>query len=134
MAPKDRFTQEFEVGADALWEALVACLPSVTSQAGFYPDARRVEWTVDTTGFMWAQSMSASVEPTGDRTSVLTVTGVTRVRPSLLAPHARTKQFRTFVDAINRYLEHPPMLRLTLPTDDYYRYWTGQEWTTDPPR
>ena len=39
--------QEYAVSVEALWGALKAALPSVTSQATFYEDAHKVEWTTD---------------------------------------------------------------------------------------
>jgi hypothetical protein len=50
------------VGPDELCEALTASLAFVTVGASFYEAARRVEWTVDTSGVRWAQAVSASAE------------------------------------------------------------------------
>jgi hypothetical protein len=130
--PKDRFEREFLVGADELWEALTASLPIVTVGASFYEAARRVEWTMDTSGVRWAQAMSASAEasPNG---SVLRVTGKTRVRSSLFGPGARGKAFRTLSGAVSAYLASPPAKKSVVRSGDVYRWWNGSEWSYDPP-
>jgi hypothetical protein len=132
VAPKDRFTRDFQVGSDELWEALTASLPTVTAAAAFYEEDRRVEWTIDTSGLRWAQVMSASTEasPNG---SVLSMAGRTKVWPSLLGPAARAKAFRALSDAVSKYLAYPPADRAAPRTGDVYRWWTGSEWSYDPP-
>jgi len=134
MAPKGRFKQSFAVPRDDLWDALTACLPTVTTRAAFYEATHRVEWTIDTTGFMWAQTMSASADEGPDNTSVLAMTGRTRYWPSMLAPGARARTHRTLAAAINAYLANPPARKPAPRTGgDYFRTWNGQEWSVEPP-
>ena len=132
-ALKRRFEREFPVSPDELWEALTASLPSVAVGASFYEGARRVEWTIDTSGSRWAQEMSASVEasPNG---SMLRLTGKTKVRSSLLGPAARGKAFRTLSGAVSEYLASPPTKKPAALTGDVYRWWNGSEWSYDQPR
>jgi len=67
--------QEYAVSVEALWGALKAALPSVTSQATFYEEARKVEWTTDASAFDWPERMSARVEASRDGGAVVTVEG-----------------------------------------------------------
>jgi hypothetical protein len=129
----DHFRREFAAGVDELWVALVRALPVVTTHAAFYYHDRRVEWTIDTTGFMWRQSMTAAVEP-DEKGSALVVTGQTEVRASLLAPHARAHAFHTLADAVAHHLaEPPPEGEVDTDGRDEYRWWNGLRWTYDPP-
>jgi len=55
--------------------ALKVGLPSVTSQATFYEESHRVEWTMDLSAFDWPERMSARVEASRDGGAVVTVEG-----------------------------------------------------------
>jgi len=112
----------------------VGVLPGVTKQVAFYEDAHRVEWTIDTTGFTWAQSMSASAEAAAGGGSVLSIAGKTAAWPSLLASGKRKRAFRALSDSVAACLAQPPAQKLAPRTDgDRYRYWNGTEWSADPP-
>jgi hypothetical protein len=67
--------QEYAVSVEALWGALKAALPSVTSQATFYEESLRVEWTMDRSAFDWPERMSARVEASRDGGAAVTVEG-----------------------------------------------------------
>jgi hypothetical protein len=128
-----RFTQAFPVGEDALWRALRASLPRVTTQATFWEQARRVHWSTNATAFSWGQSFDSSVEAAGDGSSVLTLTGKSPVRPSFGDRGRREAIFQSLVDGVSETLSRPAAGGGEVPTEDRVRYWNGVEWTVEPP-
>ena len=131
---------EYPVSVEALWGALKAGLPRVTTTATFYEEARRVEWTMDMTGFDWAELMSARVEASRDGGAVVTVEGksaqgfAANTGPSLLGPGRRKRAAAALLaavsDTVSRFGEAAAKLSAD---DDGYRYWNGRGWTPDPP-
>lgn len=128
-----QLAQTFRVSPDALWRAMPASLPSVTQQATWYEQARRVEWSIDTTGWAYPQNLSAWVEPAADGTSVLKFTGATRYRASIGDQGRRRHAFETLVAALTEAVDHPLTTPVEQHTDDEFRWWNGHEWTFDPP-
>jgi hypothetical protein len=125
--------QKHAVSVAALWAALKAALPSVTSQATFYEEAHRVEWTMDQSGFDWPERMSARVEASGDGGAVVTVQGKSAYgtgAKSIAGPGRRRKAAAALLAAVSAAVSQstrPPT------DDDGYRYWNGREWTREPP-
>jgi len=113
--------------------ALIASLPRVTTQAAFYVEARRVEWTIDVSGFTWAQAMSAAVEAGPGAGSVLSLSGRSTAWRSLLGPSRRAKAYTALVEGVTAYLARPPAARIAMPTRDEFRWWNGSEWSYEPP-
>jgi len=130
--------QEFAVSVEALWGALKAALPSVTGQATFYEDSRKVEWTMDSSGFDWPERMTARVEASGDGGAVVTVegkgsSGASGVK-SIAGPGRRKKAAAALLAAVSAAVSQSAQTAARPPTDDDgYRYWTGREWTREPP-
>jgi hypothetical protein len=110
-----------------------ASLPSVTHQATWYESSHKVEWSVDTTGWAWAQVMTATVEPQPEGFSKLTLSGRSTYRASIGDKGRRQRLFDTLVTALDNALAHP----LTTPVEqhdrDEFRWWTGTAWTFEPP-
>jgi hypothetical protein len=127
-------SQEYNVSADVLWQGLVAALPTVITQAAFFDRDRRVEWTTDTTGWSYPQSMTASVEANTDRTSRLTLTGTTRYRAAIGDKQRRTRIFVALSTEIAAWLAHPLLASPETPrAGDEYRWWNGEEWRYTQP-
>jgi hypothetical protein len=86
--------------------ALKAALPSVTSQATFYEEPRRVEWTMDQSRFDWPELMSARVEAPRDGGAVVTVDGKSAYgagadAKSIAGPGRRRKSAATLLAAVS---------------------------------
>jgi hypothetical protein len=98
--------QEYAVSAEALWGALKAGLPSVTSQATFYEESHRAEWTMDVSAFDWPQRMSARVEASRDGGAAVTVEGRSAYGTgamSFAGPGRRRKAAAALLAADRRY-------------------------------
>lgn len=129
--------QEYAISVEALWGALKAALPSVTSQATFYEETPRVEWTTDSSAFDWPERMSARVAASPDGGAVVTVEGKstygTGVK-SIAGPGRRRKTAATLLAAVSAEVGRSGGAATRPPTDDDgYRYWTGRGWTREPP-
>jgi hypothetical protein len=129
--------QEYAVSAGALWGALKAGLPSVTSQATFYEEAHRVEWTMDLSAFDWPERMSARVEASRDGGAVVTVEGKSAYgtgAKSIVGPGRRRKAAAVLLAAVSAVVSQSGGAAARPPADDDgYRYWNGREWTLEPP-
>src|SRR5580658_6318279 len=96
--------QEYAVSAEALWGALKAGLPSVTSQATFDEESHRVEWTMDLSAFDWPERMSARVEAARDGGAVVTVEGKSAYgigAKSIVGPGRRRKAAAALLAAVS---------------------------------
>src|SRR5580693_8098611 len=129
--------QEYAVSAEALWGALKAGLPSVTDQATFYEESHRVEWIMDLSAFDWPQRMSARVEASRDGGAVVTVEGKSAYgtgAKSIAGPGRRRKAAAALLAAVSSVVSQSGGAAARPPTDDDgFRYWTGREWTPEPP-
>ena len=129
--------QEYTVSAGALWGALKAGLPSVTSQAAFDEESRRAEWTMDLSAFDWPQRMSARVEACRDGGAAVTVEGSSAYgagAKSILGPGRRRKAAAALLAAVSAVLSQSGGAAPGPPADDDgHRYWNGREWTPEPP-
>ncbi len=128
--------QEYAVSAEVLWGALKAGLPSVTSQATFYEQAHRVEWTMDLSAFDWPERMSARVEASRDGGAVVTVEGKSASGSgvkSIAGPGRRRKAAAALLGAVSAVLSQPGGAARPPADDDGYRYWNGRQWTLEPP-
>jgi len=128
--------QEYAVSAEVLWGALKAGLPSVTSQATFYEQAHRVEWTMDLSAFDWPERMSARVEASRDGGAVVTVEGKSASGSgvkSIAGPGRRRKAAAALLGAVSAVLSQPGGAARPPADDDGYRYWNGRQWTREPP-
>jgi hypothetical protein len=130
-------SQEYPVSPDVLWGALKPALPSVTSQATFYEESRKVEWTMDRTAFDWPERMTARVEASGDGGSMVTVDGNSAYgvgAKSIAGPSRRKKTAAALLAAVSAAVSPSGGAATRPPTDDDgYRYWTGHVWTREPP-
>jgi hypothetical protein len=129
-------SQEHAVSVEALWGAVKVALPSVTSQATFYEDTHRVEWTMDATGFDWPERMSARVEASRDGGAVVTVEGKSAYgggSQSILGPGRRKKVAAALLAAVSAAVSQSGGAARPVADDDGYRYWNGREWTREPP-
>jgi hypothetical protein len=127
--------QEYAVSAEVLWGALKAGLPSVTSQATFDEESRRVEWTMDLSAFDWPQRMSARVEASRDGGAVVTVEGKSAYgtgAKSIAGPGRRRKAAAALLAAVSAVVSQSAGAPRPPADDDGYRYWTGREWTLEP--
>jgi hypothetical protein len=127
---------ECAVSVEALWGALKAGLPSVTSQATFYEDAQRVEWTTDLSAFDWPERMSARVEALPDGGAVVIVEGKSAYgagAKSIAGPGRRRKAAAALLAAVSAVLSQSGGAARPPVDDDGYRYWNGREWTLEPP-
>lgn len=128
-----QFEETLRVSPEVLWQALPAALPSVTQQATWYESARKVEWSIDSTGVSWTQVMTVTVEPQPGGFAKLTLSGRSTYRAAIGDKRRRKRLFDTLVAALNDALAHP----LTTPVEqherDEYRWWNGQQWTYEPP-
>jgi hypothetical protein len=129
--------QEYAVSVEALWGALKGGLPSVTSQATFYEEARRVEWIMDRSAFDWPERMSARVEASRDGGAVVTVEGKSAYgtgAKSIAGPGRRRKAAAALLAAVSAAASRSGGAATRPPADDDgYRYWNGREWTREPP-
>jgi hypothetical protein len=128
--------QEYAVSVEALWGAVKAALPSVTSQATFYEDAHRVEWTMDRSAFDWPERMSAHVEAARDGGAVVTVGGKSAYgtgAKSVAGPGRRRKAAAALLAAVSAAVSRSGGATRSPADDDGYRYWNGREWTREPP-
>jgi len=129
--------QEYAVSAGALWGALKAALPSVTSQATFYEESRRAEWTMDLSAFDWPERMSARVEASRDGGAVVTVEGKSAYgtgAKSIVGPGRRRKAAAALLAAVSAVVSQSGGAAARPPADDDgYRYWNGRGWTLEPP-
>ena len=129
--------QEYAVRAEALWAALKAGLPSVTSQAAFDEESRRVEWTMDLSAFDWPQRMSARVEASRDGGAAVIVEGASAYgagAKSIAGPGRRRKAAAALLAAVSAEVSQPGGAAARPPADDDgYRYWNGLQWTPGPP-
>ena len=129
--------QEYAVSAEALWGALKAGLPSVTSQATFYEESHRVEWTMDVSAFDWPERMSARVEASRDGCAVVTVDGKSAYgigAKSIVGPGRRKKAAAALLAAVSAVISQSGGATARPPADDDgYRYWNGRQWTLQPP-
>jgi hypothetical protein len=128
--------QEYSVSVEALWAALKAGLPSVTSQATFYEESHRVEWSMDLSALDWPERMSARVEALRDGGAAVTVEGKSTYGgvKSIFGPGRRRKASTALLAAVSAVLSPSGGAATRPPTDDDgFRYWTGREWTLDPP-
>jgi hypothetical protein len=128
-----RRRQTFPGSEDAVWRALRAALPVVTTRATFWEQAHRVEWSSDGTPFSWGQIFSSSVEAGRDGSAVLTLAGRSRFRPSFGDRRRRGEVFQRLLEAVAESLPRLAATTDTLPTDDRVRYWNGAEWSAGPP-
>ncbi len=131
--------QEYAVSVEALWGALKVGLPRVTMTATFYEDAHRVKWTMDKTGFDWAELMSARVEASRNGGAVVTVEGKSAqgfgpgTGPSMIGPGRRRKAAAALLAAVSDVVSRFGEEVAKVPSTDGYRYWNGREWTLEPP-
>ena len=129
--------QEYAVSAEVLWGALKAGLPTVTSQATFYEESHRVEWTMDLSAFDWPERMSARVEASRDGCAVVTVEGKSAYgtgAKSIVGPGRRKKAAAALLAAVSAVISQSGGATARPPADDDgYRYWDGRQWTLQPP-
>jgi hypothetical protein len=128
--------QEYAVSAEVLWGALKVGLPSVTSQATFYEQEHRVEWTMDVSAFDWPERMSARVEASGEGGAVVTVEGKSAYgvgAKSVVGPGRRRKAAAALLAAVSGVVSQSGGAARLPADDDGYRYWNGREWTLEPP-
>jgi hypothetical protein len=113
--------QEYAVSVEALWGALKAGLPSVTSQATFYEEAHRVEWTMDLSAFDWPERMSARVEASRDGGAVVTVEGKSAYgigAKSIVGPGRRRKAAAALLAAVSAVVSQSGGAATRPPADD----------------
>jgi hypothetical protein len=132
IGPMRRLAHSFPVGEDAVWRALRASVPIVTTQATFWESLHRVEWSSDWTAFSWGQNFDAAVESGPAGSSVLTLSGKSPVRPSFADRGRRAEIFHTLVTAVTEVLSRQADMSGDLPTEDRVRYWNGREWSAEP--
>ena len=129
--------QEYSVSVEALWAALKAGLPSVTSQATFDEESHRVEWTMDRSAFDWPERMSARVEAAPDGGAAVTVEGKSAYgtgAKSVAGPGRRRKAAAALLAEVSAAVSRSGGAATRPPADDDgYRYWNGREWTREPP-
>jgi hypothetical protein len=121
----------FAVDDNALWRALRASLPRVTTQATFWEQAHRVRWSTDATAGSWGQAFDSSVEAAPDGSSLLTLSGKSQAWASFGDRGRRAAVFRTLVDGVSETLSRAAATDEP-PTEDRVRYWNGVEWSTEP--
>ena len=109
----------------------------MTSQATFYEEALRVEWTMDLSAFDWPERMSARVEALRDGAAVVTVEGKSAYgtgAKSIAGPGRRRKAAAALLAAVSAVLSQPGGAAARPPADDDgHRYWNGREWALEPP-
>jgi hypothetical protein len=130
--------REYAVSVEALWGAVKVGLPTVTMTATFDEDAHRVTWTMDKTGFDWAELMSARVEASRDGGAVVTVQGQSAQgfgrggQPSMIGPGRRRKAAGALLAAVSDVVSRFGEEVAEVPAADGHRYWNGREWTLEP--
>lgn len=113
--------QEYAVSAEVLWGALKAGLPTVTSQATFYAESHRVEWTMDLSAFDWPERMSARVEASRDGCAVVTVEGKSAYgtgAKSIVGPGRRKKAAAALLAAVSAVISQSGGATARPPADD----------------